>query len=255
MRSGGVLGWILQTSHWKYMGLSWNRATPSHHPLLDGMFHEINHPFFGGGSPLMESPICKHWRVQIPLKIPSGNQTWQWKIPYQWRFLARKITYFYGPFSSKRVYVKIDVFPPYQGCGFYFGFTFRDHSGGQNGVLMGNVCLKFCGEIFMGVPAWFWGSWDMFLLPQSQRNPIKDSIASDGNTTMQLLLITKLLPIILGWIAHPPFWCWWYVSSQTMKVNTLYFLTSRSSLVIVSLMTFSNCLIQTKESLPPLNIP
>ena len=30
-------------------------------------------------------------KLMIQLFTPSGNQTWQWKIPYEWRFLARKI--------------------------------------------------------------------------------------------------------------------------------------------------------------------
>ena len=38
-----------------YMGVSWNRDTPSHHPFLDGIFPEINQPFWG--SPMtMETP-------------------------------------------------------------------------------------------------------------------------------------------------------------------------------------------------------
>ena len=28
-----------------------------------------------------------------------------WQIPYQWRFIARKITYFYGPFSSQPCWI------------------------------------------------------------------------------------------------------------------------------------------------------
>ena len=35
------------------------------------------------------------------IKTPSGNQTWQWKTHYEWRFLARNIIDFYGPFSCK----------------------------------------------------------------------------------------------------------------------------------------------------------
>ena len=32
------------------------------------------------------------WRMPSGLNIPSGNHTWQWKIPHEWRFIARKIT-------------------------------------------------------------------------------------------------------------------------------------------------------------------
>ena len=43
------------------------------------------------------------------INLPFGNQSWLCKIPHEWRFLARTITYFYGPFSShvwwhRRVY-------------------------------------------------------------------------------------------------------------------------------------------------------
>ena len=37
-----------------HMEVSWNRGTPSHHPFLDGIFHEINQPF--GGTPISGNP-------------------------------------------------------------------------------------------------------------------------------------------------------------------------------------------------------
>ena len=39
-----------------YLGGSTNGGTPSSHPFLDGIFHEINHPAIGV-SPFMETPI------------------------------------------------------------------------------------------------------------------------------------------------------------------------------------------------------
>ena len=45
--------------------------------------------------------VCNHslWLSHLyvgnhaTLNMPSGNQTWQWTIHYEWRFIARKITY------------------------------------------------------------------------------------------------------------------------------------------------------------------
>ena len=38
--------------------VSWNRGTSSHHPFLDGIFPEINHPA-SGIPPFMETPMLK----------------------------------------------------------------------------------------------------------------------------------------------------------------------------------------------------
>ena len=66
-----------------HMEVSWNRATLSHHPLLDGIFHEINHPV--GYPPLMETPIWSVrlfenapvevvWCQDLPQRNTSGQQ-------------------------------------------------------------------------------------------------------------------------------------------------------------------------------------
>ena len=59
--------------------VSRNRATPSHHPihpLIDGVFHEINHPFWGS-IPCMKThpsarPLPGHGHGQLG---PSGGTT------------------------------------------------------------------------------------------------------------------------------------------------------------------------------------
>ena len=53
-----------------YMVVSENRATPSHHPFLDGIFHEINHPAIGFTPWLYGNPhFCGIWLIWG--KIPS----------------------------------------------------------------------------------------------------------------------------------------------------------------------------------------
>ena len=49
-----------------YMVVSWNRATPSHHPFLDGIFHEINHPAIGV-PPFMQTTSNHHMFCWIRL--------------------------------------------------------------------------------------------------------------------------------------------------------------------------------------------
>ena len=41
----------------KSMVVPWNRGTPGHHPFLDGIFHEINQPFWI--PPFMETPYVE----------------------------------------------------------------------------------------------------------------------------------------------------------------------------------------------------
>ena len=45
-----------------YMVVSWNGGTPSHHPFVDGIFHEINHPASELGDPpwLWKSPCISY---------------------------------------------------------------------------------------------------------------------------------------------------------------------------------------------------
>ena len=49
--NGGINGWCLMD-----MVVSWNRGTHSHHPFLDGFFHEITQPAIGI-LPFVETPI------------------------------------------------------------------------------------------------------------------------------------------------------------------------------------------------------
>ena len=43
-KSRTIFGWFGPPLK-KDMKVPWNRDTPSHHPFLDGIFHEINHPY------------------------------------------------------------------------------------------------------------------------------------------------------------------------------------------------------------------
>ena len=51
-----------------HMGVSWNRATrlrgyPVHHPFIDGIFHEINQPFWGHPHDELETSISSTWMM------------------------------------------------------------------------------------------------------------------------------------------------------------------------------------------------
>ena len=46
----------IETSNTHNMEVSWNRATPSHHPYFHGIFPNKNHPALGV-APLLEAPI------------------------------------------------------------------------------------------------------------------------------------------------------------------------------------------------------
>ena len=54
----------------KIMGLSWNRVTPSSHPLQCPI---INHPFVGIS--FMETPICLHMPL-ANIRVPGANLLW-----------------------------------------------------------------------------------------------------------------------------------------------------------------------------------
>ena len=54
--------WRMEISN---MGVSWNGGTPSHHPLLEGFFHEINQPAIGGYPMTMETPRYPLAKVMV----------------------------------------------------------------------------------------------------------------------------------------------------------------------------------------------
>ena len=60
--------------------------------------------------------------------IPSGNQTWQWNITYQWRFLARKITVFDYQRVTPLNHHSTTTKPSQWVCSFYpFGYFLGTH--------------------------------------------------------------------------------------------------------------------------------
>ena len=64
--------------------VSWNRGTPSHHPFLDRIFHEMNRPF--GDTPMtMEPPMWFHFRLVTPCSVKvapnSLAEDWNRRFP------------------------------------------------------------------------------------------------------------------------------------------------------------------------------
>ena len=79
----------------------WNTIVQLIHkqPLQTIHIIRINNPYQSIMHPHQQAMIM--WKNQTHINpyiysfiiiIPSGNQTWQWKIPYTWKFLARKVT-------------------------------------------------------------------------------------------------------------------------------------------------------------------
>ena len=53
-----------------YTEVSWKRGTPSHHPFIDGVVHEINHPAIGG-IPIYWNPHL--WSSWSPLSSVQSH--------------------------------------------------------------------------------------------------------------------------------------------------------------------------------------
>ena len=71
-----IISFPIETCH---LGVSWNRGTRSYHPLLDGIFHEINHLF--GGTSFVENPI--YW-----WSIPFSDTKIRWFLDIKELILA-----------------------------------------------------------------------------------------------------------------------------------------------------------------------
>ena len=60
------------------MAVSWNGGTPYHHPFIDGIFHETNHPFIG----------VRPWRAGNPEHLPlTGAAILHPRDSGRWNFL------------------------------------------------------------------------------------------------------------------------------------------------------------------------
>ena len=71
------------------MEASWNRATPSYHPFVDGMFHYKNHPFWD--PPILRNP-----------QMRNTGTCW----------VGRQLTYRSKTFQGESGYIPRVKFPP-----------------------------------------------------------------------------------------------------------------------------------------------
>ena len=63
------------SSFYPFGGFLWFRATPSSHPFIDGMFHEINHPATSLGiPPFQDFPQLVRWFTTGALRSHSWSQ-------------------------------------------------------------------------------------------------------------------------------------------------------------------------------------
>ena len=65
-----------------YGGFLSHRGTPSHHPFLDGIFHETNHPYWD--PPCMEPPISITLRGGSAVRLDAGVSGVGGAGPYRW---------------------------------------------------------------------------------------------------------------------------------------------------------------------------
>ena len=56
-----------------YLVVSWNRGTPSSHPFIDRIFHEINQPAIGVSPWLRKPPLLPPWLRKPSVRSPASS--------------------------------------------------------------------------------------------------------------------------------------------------------------------------------------
>ena len=97
-------------SSFLYMQVSWNRGTPNNHPFLDGIFHEINPPFWASPMTMVQPP---YFSCQNLLGISPFPMSHVWYPEISWEKSQRR-----GPL--------IDGYPK-QKKHFFVGISRRNH--------------------------------------------------------------------------------------------------------------------------------